>query len=125
MAGILLACVWNLSGLLLLNIIAIRAGWWSFHAKGGLFLGIPVDFYLGWIVLWGMVPELTMPRWRLLALAGVAFGFDLIFMPLLKPVLQLGPQWLIGEFAGIVFCLLPSLLFSAGREIRFVCKRER
>ncbi|HZR57887.1 MAG TPA: methyltransferase [Terriglobales bacterium] len=112
MAGILLACVWNLSGLLLLNVIAIRAGWWSFHAKGGLFLGIPVDFYLGWIVLWGMLPELAMPRWRLLEIAGIAFGFDLIFMPLLKPVLQLGPRWLIGEFAGIVFCLLPSFLFS-------------
>src|ERR1700761_9511480 len=61
-AGILLACAWNASALLALNVVAQRVGWWWFGVHGGLFFGMPLELYLGWIVLWGVVPELAFPR---------------------------------------------------------------
>ena len=64
-AGILLASVWNAVTLLALNVVATRAGWWSFHAQGGTFLSVPIDLYLGWIVLWGAIPLLVLPRLRI------------------------------------------------------------
>src|SRR5919109_1195326 len=61
-AGILLACIWNLDALLLVHRAASHFGWWTFQAERGLFLGLPVDLYLGWALLWGAIPALAFPR---------------------------------------------------------------
>ena len=74
-----------------------RAGWWRYDADGGVLLGMPVDLWLAWAVLWGPVPAIAMPRAPLLAIAALALLVDLVAMPAAAPVVRLGPAWLIGE----------------------------
>lgn len=111
-AGILLASVWNAVTLLALNVVATRAGWWSFHAQGGTFLSVPIDLYLGWIVLWGAIPLLVLPRLRIEFVLVLFLALDVLGMPLLSPVLQLGRHWHVGEALGILLCLAPSQMLG-------------
>lgn len=112
LAGALLAFAWNLPALLMVHVAAIAAGWWSYDADGGLLLGMPVDLWLAWAVLWGPVPAIAMPRAPLWAIAVLALVIDLVAMPAAAPVVRLGPSWLIGEFASILVCLVPALLLA-------------
>jgi protein-S-isoprenylcysteine O-methyltransferase Ste14 len=110
--GCLLASLWNLWALLLLHVLAGRFGWWTLHAEGGLLLGLPVDVYLGWTLLWGAVPALAFPR---LNLALVALGLawvDALCMPAMAPVVRLEPGWLAGEAVGALLCLVPAQLLA-------------
>jgi protein-S-isoprenylcysteine O-methyltransferase Ste14 len=69
-----------------------------------------VDLWLGWAVVWGALPVLLpipiAPTVAALALV------DGIAMPRLAPVVQLGPQWLIGEAVGLVGVALPAILLG-------------
>jgi len=112
LSGAMMAFVWNIPMLLALHLIADRAGWWQFDAKGGLLLGMPVDMYFAWACLWGAVPALAMPRVRLGVVVAVALAVDLVLMPAAFPVVQLRNHWLAGEFAGLVFCLLPAQILA-------------
>src|SRR5271163_976374 len=60
----LVAMAWVLTSLLAVQLCNLRAGWWTFHAQGGLFRGMPVDLFLGWAVLWGAIPILAFRRVR-------------------------------------------------------------
>ena len=111
-AGILMACLWNAALLPLLHLTALRLGWWRFEARGGLMLGFPVDLYLGWVVLWGIIPTLAFRRTNLAVVAAVFFALDLLLMPRAAPLLCLRRGWLVGEMAGILICLIPSQLFA-------------
>src|ERR671935_2176970 len=68
-AAAFLASAWVLPSSLALDLLASRLGWWSFEARGGLFLGSPVDLWLGWTLFWGAVPVLALRRVPLWALA--------------------------------------------------------
>lgn len=111
-AGVLLASTWNASALLALNLLAARFGWWHFEASRGLFFGVPVDLYLGWIVLWGICPQLAFPRGPLAISIGFFAALDLLLMPRMEPVLRLGVRWWIGEAVALATCLIPSLLLG-------------
>jgi protein-S-isoprenylcysteine O-methyltransferase Ste14 len=112
LAGALLAFAWNLPALLIVHVAAAATGWWSYDADGGLLLGMPVDLWLAWALLWGPVPAIAMPRVPLPAIALLAVLVDLVAMPGAAPVVQLGPSWLIGEFVSILVCLVPALLLA-------------
>lgn len=106
--GFFLACAWLTWSLFLLNLGAIYFHWWSFQTEDGNILGIPIDLLFGWTLLWGGVPLLRLshfPAWVILLILG---AFDLLIMPLLSPVLELGNNWLVGEFTGLLFCFLPA-----------------
>jgi protein-S-isoprenylcysteine O-methyltransferase Ste14 len=121
-AGILVSCVWNASALLALNVVAQRAHWWHFEAHGALFFGMPVEFFLGWVLLWGVVPVLAFPRERLLVMITIFAAIDFLFMPQLAPVLRLEPGWWVGEGVGLLGSLVPSVLgarWTANRENLF------
>src|SRR5215208_6170063 len=107
-AGAVLSSLWNLPALLLLHALAQRFDWWSYDAEGGLLMGMPVDLYLGWAVLWGAIPCLAFPYLRLGWVMLVMLSVDLLFMPLATPVVRLGDAWLFGEAAGLVLCLAPA-----------------
>ncbi len=111
-AAALLACVWNVPALLLLHLLAMRYGWWRFEAQGGLLLKMPVDFYLGWVLLWGALPVLAFPRLRLVFVIAIMLAVDLLLMPSCQPVLQLGRAWLAGEAVALVVCLAPAQLLA-------------
>ena len=112
LAGALLAFAWNLPALLAVHLVAIAAGWWRYDVDGGVLLGMPVDLWLAWALLWGPVPAIALPRVPLPATAMLAVLVDLVAMPAAAPVVQLGPSWLIGEFASILVCLVPALLLA-------------
>jgi protein-S-isoprenylcysteine O-methyltransferase Ste14 len=108
----LMGMAWSLPGLLAIQLLNLEFGWWQFHAQGGLFRGMPIDLYLGWAVLWGIVPLLCFRETRTFWIAVVFFAVDLVAMPLCAPVLVLGQRWLIGELVAVCFVLAPALFFA-------------
>ena len=122
--ALLLAATWNLPALLVLHALAARFGWWRFEAEGGLFLGLPVDLYLGWAVLWGPVAALAFPGLPMPALLAAGAALDFVLMPAARPVVQLGHGWLLGELVGLLVALLPAqLLFRWTSEDRRLGER--
>lgn len=110
--GALLASLWNLTSLVTLQSLVNHFQWWRFEAKGGVLFGIPVDLLIGWSLLWGAIPlfisiYLRLPVWLIIMLV-----FDLFFMPLCAPVLQLGKNWIIGEFVLLLACFVPAQLLG-------------
>lgn len=112
LTGALLAFLWNLASLVALQTAVNYFGWWRFEAKGGVLFSIPVDLLIGWSLLWGAIPLLTsmylrLPIWFLIMLI-----FDLFFMPLCAPVLQLNQNWILGEFLLLLVCFIPAQLLG-------------
>ena len=114
--GVLFALFWNTAGLLAVNEIAVRAGWWSFEVEGGALLGVPIDLLLGWSVLWTALATLVLPRWNLAvvvtAAALIGLWLDWLLMPLAEPVVVLHDRWLAGEVASLALCLVPAALLA-------------
>lgn len=109
----LLAALLALPSLLAVNLVAMHVGWWNFGgAHGALFLGMPIDLYLAWVVLWGPLPALAAPRLPLAWVVVVAVAFDLGLMPLAAPVVELGPAWLLGEAVACAGALVPAQLLA-------------
>ncbi len=108
--ALLLATLWNLPAILLLNCLADHFHWWRFDARGGLLLGMPVEMLFGWMILWGAIPALALIELRLAIVMLIMGGLDLILMPHCAPVLQLNSNWLVGEALALFLCLLPAQL---------------
>jgi len=106
--ALLLSLLWCLCALLVVQLLNLRFEFWSYNVTGGLFRGMPVDLYLGWAVLWGVLPVLAFPRLRLWLVLVVMFALDLIVMPLCAPVVVLNRNWILGEAAALLLVLLPA-----------------
>lgn len=110
------ATVWQFAVLPWLNLWAQHCGFWSFESSGAQILGMPLAFYLGWVIWWGVAAPILMgklPVKRALLWVAVAFlVVDLIAMPALRPVLLLGEHWMLGELAVIAVGLCPALWLS-------------
>ena len=111
-ASMIVASGWALLTLVPLNLYAVHVGWWSFHAEGALWQGLPVDLTLAWVLLWGALPALLLRLIPVWPLVGLLVWLDAILMPLAEPVVVLGPHWLLGEALGAALCLLPALLLA-------------
>ena len=111
-AAMLAGFCWSLPALLALQFLNLHFGWWTFHAQGGLIRSMPADFYLGWALLWGVLPVLCAPVLRLwLVLAGFV-ALDFLLMPGCAPVVRLSGNWLAGEAVAVLLVLLPASLFA-------------
>lgn len=110
-AALVLALAWNAWSLLAVNLVAIRAGWWAFHAHAPTLMGVAIEPLAGWVVLWATVPLLGLARSAGLVVLGVAW-LDLLVMPELDPLVELGPYWLWGEALSLLACLVPSILLT-------------
>jgi protein-S-isoprenylcysteine O-methyltransferase Ste14 len=111
-AGCLVSLLWALPALLVLQRINLIEHWWSFQVVGPSLLGMPLECYFGWAILWGLVPQLTF---RALSLPGVVVlmgALDLWMMPLATPLLQLPQHWRMGELVAIVLVLLPAVCIA-------------
>lgn len=111
-AGMLLGFSWNLSALLWLESINLRAHFWNYHATGGLVLGMPVDLYLGWALAWSALPCVAFRRQRLWIVIAAMFALDFLAMPLCAPVVELTSRWLAGEAMALGLVLVPAQLFA-------------
>ncbi|MFH8368814.1 methyltransferase family protein [Streptomyces sp. NPDC018031] len=107
------ATAWQAVWLPVLNLLAVRAGWWTFHAEGGTVAGLPVDLLLGWALLWGALPVLAGgDRLPLPLLVAALTWLDLAAMPLADPVVRLGDHWTAGEAVAVAVALVPGLLLA-------------
>lgn len=111
-AACLLSFLWTACSLLVMQRLNLWAGWWTFSSDGLIFLGMPLELYFGWIVLWGILPQLVFLRWPLPLIAVMMIGIDLVAMPLCRPAVLLGPGWLIGEAVAALVVLAPALLVA-------------
>ena len=73
---------------------------------------MPVDLYLGWAVLWGILPILSFDETGIAWVSAAFFGIDVILMPACSPVAALSHRWRIGEFAALGLVLVPAQLFA-------------
>src|SRR5258705_483383 len=119
-APALLGFTWNLTALLVVNVLADRAGWWHFDAEGGLLLGVPVDLWLSWAWLWGAFAFLAAPRLHLAWLTLIALAADVVLMPMTTPVINLEPSWLVGEAMALIVAFVPGQLLA-----RWTARQER
>lgn len=108
----LMGFIWTLPSLLAIQLLNLHFGWWQFNAQGGLFRGMPIDLYLGWAVLWGILPILAFHETGISWVVAAFSGIDLALMPACFPVVALGHRWLIGEAAALVLVLVPAQLFA-------------
>jgi protein-S-isoprenylcysteine O-methyltransferase Ste14 len=103
----LLAAAWVFATVPPLNALAVSRGWWSF-ARGAA--EMPVALLIGWVVMWGLLPALAMPRAPVWLVAALALWVDLLAMPWLGPALVLGPGWLWGEALLLALVFVPARL---------------
>jgi hypothetical protein len=109
-AACLLSLLWTVPALLVLQRWNEYAGWWSFRAGSAAeFSGMPLELFLGWALLWGLLPQFALPRLGIISSAAVMIAIDCIVMPLSSSLISLKPYWLIGEAVGVAMVLLPAL----------------
>ncbi len=111
-AACLLGLLWTLPALLILQRINLIADWWTFHPEGPALAGMPLELYLGWAVLWGLVPQLSFRKLGLPQVMVIMGVFDLLLMPLAAPLLQLNEHWLRGEVVALVLVLAPAICIA-------------
>jgi protein-S-isoprenylcysteine O-methyltransferase Ste14 len=94
------------------NQLAMAVGWWSYDVPHGVFLGAPLDLWIGWAILWGPVPLLVrhrVPVWVVLLGCG---WLDVLLMPRLDGLVQLTDNWLYGELVALGLAVLPAVLLG-------------
>jgi protein-S-isoprenylcysteine O-methyltransferase Ste14 len=75
-------------------------------------MGIAIEPWLGWTLLWGVALPFAAVDRPILPVLTAMFWADLLLMPLLEPTLVLGSGWLIGEALALTVALLPALLLA-------------
>ena len=109
-AACLLSVFWTVPSLLVLQRLNEYAGWWDFAAGSAVvFRGMPLELFLGWALLWGLIPQLALPRLGIVWSAAVMVAVDCISMPMCSPAIHLKPHWLIGEAVAVAVVLIPAL----------------
>jgi protein-S-isoprenylcysteine O-methyltransferase Ste14 len=109
-AACLLSVLWTMPSLLLLQRWNAYAGWWTFAAGSEVeFRGMPLELFVGWIILWGLVPQLALQRISIVWSAVVMIVLDCITMPACSSAIDLKTHWLKGEAAACGLVLIPAL----------------
>jgi protein-S-isoprenylcysteine O-methyltransferase Ste14 len=111
-ASSLLSLLWTAPALLLAQKLNAIFGWWQFARADIGFSGMPLELYLGWTVLWGLLPQIALRRLPCWLSAIIMTLLDLALMPLCAPVVRLGNGWLAGEAACIMLVLIPALYLA-------------
>lgn len=112
----LLSLLWVAPSLLALEALNHWAGWWIYYAGSPRLGGMALDAFAGWLLLWGLVPQIAFPRLPIALSAALMVSFDLVAMPLCSETLHLGARWMVGEYCAAVFILLPALCIARWTE---------
>lgn len=111
-AAALLAFVAAAVGVAALHEVAVAAGWYAFAPVHGAYRGLPVDVWFGWAALWGPLPVLLRRSLPLPLAVGLLLWVDVVTMPRLTPLLDLGPHWLHAEAVGLIAVAVPAQLLG-------------
>ncbi|MDH3299593.1 MAG: hypothetical protein OES24_03715 [Acidimicrobiia bacterium] len=114
--GIALAALWNATWLLPANLLAVQNGFWHYNVDAPRLLALPMPLWFGWVVLWGVVAPL-LPL-RPAVVVGLVFLVDLVYMPLLEPVVELGPQWWLADLVMVGVVAIPGLFLARSTASR-------
>jgi protein-S-isoprenylcysteine O-methyltransferase Ste14 len=112
-AACLLSLLWTAPSLIVLQRWNEYAGWWSFAPSPGPALrGMPLELFIGWVIFWGLFPQVALPRFGIFWSAVVMVAVDCILMPTSTSAIYLKSNWLVGEAAGVVVVLVPALYIA-------------
>ena len=111
-AACLLSVLWSSCTLLLLQRVNLWTRWWTFSGEGATLLRMPLELYFGWIILWGVLPQLVFRLVPIALSAALMIAVDAVAMPICSPVVLLGPRWLLGEAVAAFAALIPALLIA-------------
>jgi protein-S-isoprenylcysteine O-methyltransferase Ste14 len=112
LAACLLSALWASTALLAVQQLNVRWAWWTYSGSEVALRGMPLELYAGWIVLWGIFPQMLFRRTSIAWVAVLMIALDLATMPLLYPVIVLRPGWLWGEAVEAIVVLLPALAIA-------------
>jgi protein-S-isoprenylcysteine O-methyltransferase Ste14 len=113
-AACLLSLLWAMTSLAAVQRLNEWAGWWSFPSGGGMILlcGMPLELYIGWVLLWGVLPQLVFPRLAIGWCVVIMVIVDLVAMPQFLVVVLAQRLWLVGEAVAVLFVLIPALCIA-------------
>jgi protein-S-isoprenylcysteine O-methyltransferase Ste14 len=110
LTAMLLSLVWNLWAVLAVNVLAIEWGFWKFSSELPALMGVPLELWGGWVLLWGAVAPLAALRQSVTVTMIGLLWLDLILMRSLEPHVVLNSSWPLGELIALVVAFLPGLL---------------
>lgn len=105
----LLSLLWNLWAVLAVNVLAVGLGFWKFSSDLPAFMGVPLELWAGWVLLWGAVAPLVAIRQSVTVMMIGLLWLDLILMRSLEPYVILNGSWLVGELIALMVAFLPGL----------------
>jgi protein-S-isoprenylcysteine O-methyltransferase Ste14 len=111
-AACLLSTLWAICALLVLQRINLAEQWWTFGYEKASVLGMPLEFFFGWTVLWGIIPPLVFRKLEIPEVLAIMGAIDIWLMPLSMPAIKLGSHWLLGELAALLLVLLPAFCIA-------------
>lgn len=106
----LLSLVWNLWAVVAINLLAVDLGFWKFSSDLPAFMGVPIELWAGWVLLWGAVAPLVAIRQSVTVMMTGLLWLDLILMRSLESYVVLNSSWLVGEVIALMVAFLPGLL---------------
>ena len=93
-AACLLSLLWSTPSLLVLQILNLHTHWWSFAPGSAASLrDMLLELFVGWILLWGLLPQLAFPRLDILPSALIMLAIDLVLMPVARAAVHLNRNW--------------------------------
>ncbi|OYU74619.1 MAG: hypothetical protein CFE32_17165, partial [Alphaproteobacteria bacterium PA3] len=104
----LFSFLYLLGVLLATQVLSKLTGWWWYGVSDRALLGMPVQLWLGWALVWGPLTYLALSRVSPWILMGFLFALDVGSMPLLNPLVVLSDEWLAGEFFLLFAAFLPA-----------------
>ncbi len=123
-AACLVSTLWAAPSLMIVAKLNAVFSWWHFAHAGLTFAGMPLELYLGWIIGWGILPQIALRGMPAALSVACMVGLDVVWMPRLTPVVELGPHWLVGELVAVALVLTPAILIAEW-TLRGVHLRER
>jgi protein-S-isoprenylcysteine O-methyltransferase Ste14 len=116
--GASLTVVWNVPTVLFMNVLAVHFGLWTFSASAdSSFLGVPVDFWMAEVVLWGPLCLFASSRLPLPVLLIPAL-IDAVLSGCAPSLIQLQPNWWLGKVIAFFLCIVPAQLLGRWTERR-------
>ncbi len=108
LVGACFAFLFQFGVMFALHVLAIRLGWWRYGGTALKLVGFPADIWLGGALLWGPVLFLAFPRLNPLVLVLPSVAVNAVVMPLMAPVILVGPGWLPGQIAVVLLAMVPG-----------------
>jgi len=93
----LVGALWMLAGIAVVDVVAADLEWWHYLGDGPRLGRSPIEILVPWAIVWGALPLAVadVPRPSVvIAIAGVV---DVVAVPRLGTVVELGPRWWVGE----------------------------